>query len=306
MPSRHTRAISAPNTVITAPPASTPRTCVRPDGFLPASLAALSRLSLGDLAIAPTLAQVDLCELVHEDHAELDQSAELGADAAGAARAERGHLLGEVLHPDAQDPGGDQLGGRVTGFVDVALQDLREQRRRVLPEVEAGVVLDQLVTGHRERMPDAVAEPEPVEHALHTGVGGVGVIHEEVEDALLDRQPPAERIALQVAHRAGLARRVGGEAVHVGHLDREVELQELRSVAARLGTAREVGLPEGDVAEHLLGEANAGHEAAASAARRSGSMIWSAKRSARAAIVKLGFGPVGPGITDPSAMCRPG
>src|SRR5262245_36982438 len=166
MPSRHTRVSSAPNTAITAPPARMPRTWVRPVGFLPASVAALSRLSLRDLAIAPTLAQVDLGQLADEDHAELDQPAELRADTAGAARAERRELLGEVLHPDAQDARRDQLRGRVAAFLDMALQHFREQRRRVLPEVEAGVVLDQLVPRQRERMPDAVTEPEPVEHAL--------------------------------------------------------------------------------------------------------------------------------------------
>src|SRR5215470_7909028 len=122
MPSRHTRVTSAPNTAITAPPARMPSTWVRPVGFLPAWLAAARRLSLRDLAIAPTLAQVDLGQLADEDHAELDQPAELGADPAATARAERGQLLGEVLHPDAQDPGGDELGARLLAFVDMALQ----------------------------------------------------------------------------------------------------------------------------------------------------------------------------------------
>jgi cell division septation protein DedD len=135
--------------------------------------------------------------------------------------------------------------------------------------VKSVVVLDQLVSGHRQRVPDAVAEPQPVEHPLDARPG----VDEQVEDALLDRQPAPERVALQVADRAGLAHRVGGEAVHVRHLDREVELQELRSLAALGGAAGEIGLPERDVSEHLLGEANASHEAAASAARRSGSMI---------------------------------
>jgi len=130
---------------------------------------------------------------------------------------------------------------------------VRVERRRVLPDVEAAVVLDQLEAGHRERVADAVVEPQPVEHVLDAGLD----VDEQVEPALLHGQPPAERVALQIAHRAGLAHRVGGEALHVGHLDREVELQELRSVAARLGAAGEVGLPEGDMAQHLLGEANA-------------------------------------------------
>ena len=36
------------------------------------------------------------------------------------------------------------------------------------------------------------------------------------------------------------------------------------------------------------------------------SRIVSAKRSASPAIVRLGLGPTGPGMTDPSAMCSPG
>src|SRR6185369_15386448 len=97
------------------------------------------------------------------------------------------------------------------------------------------------------------------------------------------------------------------EALDVVDFDRQVEHERARAVARRLGAAIEVGLTEGHVAEHLLGEADGcGHAAAASAARWSGSSMWSAKRSARAAIVKLGLGPTGPGMIEPSAMCRPG
>src|SRR4051812_13691936 len=78
-------------------------------------------------------------------------------------------------------------------------------------------------------------------------------------------------------------------------------------LAAGDGAARVVAFAERHVAEHLLGEADGGcHAAGAPAARRSGSRMWSAKRSASAAMVKLGFGPVGPGMTEPSATCRPG
>src|SRR4051812_26710149 len=103
MPSRQMRVISAPNTASTAPPARIPRSCVRPEDSLPAWEAASSRLALRDVAIAPSLAQVDLCELVDEDHAELHEPAELVADARAATRAERRELLGEVLHADLED-----------------------------------------------------------------------------------------------------------------------------------------------------------------------------------------------------------
>src|SRR3954454_982758 len=99
MPSRQTRVSSAPNTVSTAPAASTPSRCVRPDGLLPASCAALRRLSLV-LTIAPPLREdVGLGELPEEDPAEPDQRPELLADAR-PVRAERRELLGEVAHAD--------------------------------------------------------------------------------------------------------------------------------------------------------------------------------------------------------------
>src|SRR3954454_13246313 len=302
IPSRHTRVSSAPNTAITAPPARTPSTCVRPVGLVPAWLAALRRLSLRCDTGAPSLAQVGLGELLHEDHAEPGQRAELGPERR-AARPERRQLPGEVLGADAQDARRELLRAGVAALGHVALEHPREQRRRVLPHVEARVVLDQLEAGHGQRVADAVAEPQPVEHVLDARLD----VHEQVEPALLDRQPPAQRVALQVADGGGGPQRVVGEALHVLHLDREVELQRGRVLAAGDGATRVVGLAEGDVAEHLLGEADGRcHVAAASAARRSGSRMWSAKRSASAAMVKLGFGPVGPGITEPSAMCRPG
>ena len=70
-------------------------------------------------------------------------------------------------------------------------EDAREQRRRVLPDVEARVVGDQLEAGHRQRVADAVAEPQPVEHVLDARLD----VDEQVEPALLDRQLAAERVA---------------------------------------------------------------------------------------------------------------
>src|SRR5919204_173460 len=183
MPSRHTRVTSAPNTVSTAPPARKPSRWVRPDGLRPASLAFLSRLPLV-MAIPPPLReQVGLGELAEEDPSEPAERAELG-DGARAAGPERRQLLGEVAHADSQHARRDELCALILLGLDMAAQDAGEQGRRVAPDVEARVVPHELVAGQRQRMADAVAEEQPVEHVLDTGLG----VHEEVEDAALDRQ----------------------------------------------------------------------------------------------------------------------
>src|SRR4051794_723444 len=162
-PSRHTRVSSAPITVITAPAARTPSTCVRPVGLLPACCAAFRRFSLrGDTSTA-SLLEVGLGELLHENHAEAHERAELLARRR-AAGSERGELLGEVARADAQHAAGQRLA--LLTLAHVALQHGREQRRRVFPDVEAGVVLDQLEAGQGQWVADAVAEPQPVEHVL--------------------------------------------------------------------------------------------------------------------------------------------
>src|SRR5512133_1699702 len=301
IPRRQTRASSAPKTASTAPPANAPSTRVRPDEARPTCVASLSRFSLR-AAMSAALAQVGLGELGHEDPSELDQRPELRAEVR-AAGAEGGQLLGEVADADAQHAGGHELGLGVLAELHVAAQDVGEERRRVLPDVEARVVAHELEARERQRVAHAVAEPQPVEHALDAGLG----VDEEVEDAALDRQLAAQRVAAQVADRARLTQRIGAEALDVRDLDGQVEHQCARAVAGGLGPPVEVGLAERDVSQHLLGEADGcGHAAAASAARWSGSSMLSAKRSARAAIVKLGLGPTGPGMTEPSAICRPG
>ena len=125
-------------------------------------------------------------------------------------------------------------------------------------------------------MTHVVAEPQPVEHPLDAGLG----VDEQVEDAALDGELAAERVAAHVADGAGLAQGVGDEAVEVLDLDRQVEHERARAVAGGLGAAVEVGLAEGDVAEHLLGEADGcGHAAAAS--QRSGRVLACDRRSGR-------------------------
>src|SRR3954462_5511610 len=99
MPRRHTRVSSAPNTLSTAPPASTPSRRVRPVGLLPASCAALRRLSLVFTIAAPLGEHVGLGQLAEEDPAELDERAELLADA-GRVGPEGRQLLGEVADAD--------------------------------------------------------------------------------------------------------------------------------------------------------------------------------------------------------------
>src|SRR3954451_6075572 len=183
VPSFQTRAISAPNTVITAPPARNPSRRVRLLGLLRAASAAARRLALrGDTGARPP-SQVGLGELLHEDHAELHERAELGAEAR-PARAERRELLGEVACADDDGAAGHLLRGLVAALFDVAAQHAGEERRRVPPDVEPRVVLDQLEAGHRQRVADAVVEPEPVEHVLDAGLD----VDEEVEPALDERQ----------------------------------------------------------------------------------------------------------------------
>src|SRR3954452_5694747 len=149
VPSRHTRVSSAPKTVSTAPPARTPSTWVRPLDFSRAASAALRRLALRDGTRARPPAQVGVGELLDEDDAEARQRLERLA-AARRGRAERRQLLGEVTRADSEDPAGDEL--PVLALRDVALEDVREERRRVLPDVVAGVVGDELEAGHRERV----------------------------------------------------------------------------------------------------------------------------------------------------------
>src|SRR3954447_4483209 len=112
VPSFQTRAISAPKTVITAPPARKPSRWVRLLGLLRAASAAARRLALRLDTVARPPSQVGLSELLHEDHAELHDRAELGADPR-AGGAERGQLLGEVAGADDDRAAGDLLGGVV-------------------------------------------------------------------------------------------------------------------------------------------------------------------------------------------------
>src|SRR5215217_5255314 len=79
VPSRQMRVASAPNTVMTAPPARTPSTCVRPLGLLRAASAAARRLALRVDTCAPPLAQVCLGQLLPEDQRELPDRAHLRA-----------------------------------------------------------------------------------------------------------------------------------------------------------------------------------------------------------------------------------
>src|SRR3954453_9710995 len=267
VPSRHTRVSSAPKTVSTAPPARTPSTWVRPLVFVRAASAAFRRLALRCDTLARPPAQVGVGELLHEDDAELEYRPDALAGAR-CGRAEGRQLLGEVLRADHDDPAGDDLLG--VALADVALQDVGEERRRVLPDVEALVVGDELEARHRQGMPDAVLEPQAVEHVLDAGCH----VDEQVEPPLLPGQPAAERVALHPALGDRGAQGIAAEALDVLHLDRQVELEVGGAFAAGLRSSGEIRFTESHVAEHLLGEANGcGHRTAASATRRSGSMI---------------------------------
>src|SRR4029079_14895637 len=109
-----------PKTVITAPPARMPSTCVRPLDVVRAASAAARRLALrGDTGARPR-AQIRLGELLHEHDAELHERLDPLHRARGG-RAERRELFGEVAGADDDRPGGDRVLG--VALVHVSAQD---------------------------------------------------------------------------------------------------------------------------------------------------------------------------------------
>ena len=134
------------------------------------------------------------------------------------------------------------------------------------------------------------------------GVQRVGLAREQLDPPGLHDQTPAQLVALELALRpaVGVAvveepsrswmstvnRRRGGGVVPAAAVERLVV----------------VGLVERETALHLLAEL----DSACSSLPSTRSIMRSAKRSATAAIVNDGFGPTGPGITEPSATNRPG
>ena len=146
-------------------------------------------------------------------------------------------------------------------------------------------------------MADAVPEEQPVEHMFDLGVF---LLDEEVEDTPLHRQPAAEGVAFHPPPGLRRAVRVGREPVEVVYLDGEMYHQTHIVRASLPGATLVVALTEGDVSRHLFCEADAG-AATHPFLFPFVSSNRSAKRSATAAMVRLGLAPTGPGMTEPSA-----
>ncbi len=206
-------------------------------------------------------------------------------------------LAGERDHRDAEHARGHQLRSELSArgvLLDPSGVDPREQRRLVDPMIDSEIVLDELEADQGERAAAVVGGKQAVAHAQ---VEGVGLLDEKVEAPIVDGQATAELAALEPPAGPGLVLGVRDEPVEVGDLDVEVDLRRPSGTPAGEQRLVEVGLREGDPPGHLLGEGDPAHQAR--------SIIRSENRSARAAMVRLGFGPTGPGITDPSATNSP-
>ena len=201
---------------------------------------------------APSPVAVDVPQLAHEHRAEGGERSGLGLGV-GAVRAERRQLLEEVGQVDGDDAAGSDLGAVVAGLVDVAGEQAGEQRGRVPPHVEAGVVLDHLEPGEGDLLPLVVGEPEPIAH-LRAAL----VVDEQVEHGPLHRAPAAERGALDPPVGGGRVIGIGDEAVDVVDPDREVEHQGVAVVPAGPVPLVESDVGEGHEALHLLGELERG------------------------------------------------
>ena len=253
MPSRHTRASSAPNTASTAPPARTPSTWVRPDGCAARLAGRLEPLLLALATCQPPLAQVGLGELAEEDPAELDaarraarrrsgrrpgtSSAAWRSRACGCAGRRRPTSSAPSSPPSSTWPRRTRVKSVVVSFQTSKPASFATSLKPVM----------------RQRVADAVAEPQPVEHVLDARLG----VDEQVEPAALDRQLAAERVAVAPSRRrrpgaAGRCRSARCPSTSIVRWN----LSAPGAVAVGLGAAVEVGLAEGDVAEHLLGEAD--------------------------------------------------
>ena len=128
-------------------------------------------------------------------------------------------LPGEVVGVDGDETGGDD---RPVGIR--ALVHADEQGGGVGPDVEAGIVVDLLVTLEEEPSTLGRRERHRVEHLA--GAGLAGVVHEQVEAAVGDRYRALRQGGCRHgAGEQGLVLRVVDEAVDVGggHGDGELE-----------------------------------------------------------------------------------
>ena len=250
----------------------------------------------GELRFGQDRTAVHREQPTHERRLIEDRCAEAPARAAahpetGAQKAQRAY---------AKHPGGH--GARVVvllGHVrDVPGEQAHQQPRAVAPGIVVGIVLDQLEAAEGERAARAIAQEEAVEHAPAARIRSA---HEEVEAAVVGLEPPAEGRTMDRAREPGRALRPVQEAVQVVDCDRDVGRAACALAAAGDHGRVVVARVEGDRPAHVLAETQVWSRSRHHARPERPSRIPSATRSAKAAIVKLGLTPTGPGIAAPSA-----
>ena len=175
-------------------------------------------------------------------------------------------------------------------------QDAGQQAGRIAPDVVVRIVLDELEAAERERTAIGIAEEQPVEHASAARAGGG---REQRELAVLGLEAATELREVDRAEEPRAAQGTALEALEVVDLDIEPRRAAAMGAAAGDQPGVVVAHVEREPAPHALAEVQI--RSGGGARHGSCPAIPSATRSAKAAIVKLGFTPTGPGIAAPSA-----
>ena len=196
--------------------------------------------------------------------------------------------------------------GRCLGYlascVYVPLNDPEVQGSSVAPDVEPqpSRSLHRFNADKRKRIAYPVAAKNPVDHRFLVRV----VPDAEVKRTPLDRQLSAESVAPHPAAGLGSVVRARDRPVQVAkrnvELERQLHTALTSFLSPRLCAALVLVFAKCEVPLHLFGKTEADGSGSWRHRRRL-SIRCSAKRSPSAAMVKLGFAPTGPGITEPSA-----
>src|SRR5215470_3684921 len=187
-------------------------------------------------------------ELAEEELAEAGERLRLLDGRRGIDDLDRAEHADQGRDTQAQGASADDRGFRVA-----PLMEAREERRRVRPEIEAGIVAHLLAPREIVGLA-ALREAELVDHQLEPRlVGGA----EEVEDAGGRRNGEAERREIDRAAERARVHGLGEEAVEVADRDRgmhgELSARALALAAPRFGIAD----AEREAAGHGLAEGKA-------------------------------------------------
>ena len=215
----------------------------------------------------------------------------------GPPRIESGARQAERRHPEHAGRHGARIVVELGVRGDVPGQDADQQPRVVAPDVVVRIVLDQLEAAEGERTTIWIAQEQPVEHASAARVRSA---HEQRELPVFGLEPATEPPGSRPCPRAAR----GSAGALRTRRSRRSRSRPLPSSGYRRGGRRPARVVvvhvEGDPPAHALVEAQIGSRSP-SRPPRATARIPSATRSAKAAIVKLGFTPTGPGIAAPSA-----